>query len=31
MSKVQYNIPNSLQELLKWNHYFTKIKIFKNE
>ena len=26
MSKVQYNI----QELLKWNHYFTKIKILKN-
>ena len=29
MSKVQYNITNSLQELLKWNHYFTKIKIQK--
>ena len=26
MSKVQCNKQNLLQELLKWNHYLTKIK-----
>ena len=30
---LKYNITlrNSLEELLKWNHYFTKRKKLKNE
>ena len=31
MSKVQYNITKFITRITKMNHYFTKIKIFKNE